>query len=126
MKPQYLFIRGFCNAGTRSTLHSMDKRQRTDFRKNGSNVRADQRTEILVEGSYSNYLGCHRKTCSRKRTDSRKDKAAIHAGVKFSACKACAEQLGTTEKLLEMGVEVKYWGEGLTEILKENEKLITI
>jgi hypothetical protein len=55
-----------------------------------------------------------------------KIKLAIHAGVKFSACKACAEQLGTTDKLLEMGVEVKYWGEGLTEILKENEKLITI
>jgi hypothetical protein len=55
-----------------------------------------------------------------------KIKLAIHSGVKFSACKACAEQLGVTDKLLELGIEVMYWGEGLTEILKENEKLLTI
>ncbi len=51
---------------------------------------------------------------------------AIHAGVVFSACKACADQLGVTEKLEDMGIELKYWGEGLTELIKENEKLITI
>jgi hypothetical protein len=55
-----------------------------------------------------------------------KIKLAIHSGVKFSACKACADQLGVTEKLINLEIEVKYWGEGLTEILKENEKLITI
>lgn len=55
-----------------------------------------------------------------------KIKIAMHAGVKFSACKACTDQLGVTEKLVELGIEVIYWGEGLTEILKENEKLITI
>lgn len=51
---------------------------------------------------------------------------AQHAGVKFSACKACADQLGTTEQLLAQGIEVIYWGEGLTEILKNGEKLLTI
>jgi hypothetical protein len=55
-----------------------------------------------------------------------KIKQALNIGVKVSACKACADQLGVTEDLLALGVEVKYWGEGLTEILKENEKLITI
>lgn len=50
----------------------------------------------------------------------------IDSGVKFSACKACAEQLGTAGKLIELGVEVIYWGEPLTEILKTNGKLITI
>jgi hypothetical protein len=51
---------------------------------------------------------------------------AQHAGVHFSACKACADQLGVTDKLLSLDIEVMYWGEGLTEILKNEEKLITI
>ena len=53
-------------------------------------------------------------------------KTAQAAGVQFTACKTCADQLGVTEKLVEMGIEAKYWGEGLTEILKEDRKLITI
>jgi hypothetical protein len=55
-----------------------------------------------------------------------KIKIAQHTGVNFSACKACAEQLGVSEKLVELDIEVIYWGEGLTEIIKENEKLITV
>jgi len=47
-------------------------------------------------------------------------------GVKLSACKACADSLGATESLKNMGIEVKYWGEGLTNLLKDDEKLITI
>ena len=53
-------------------------------------------------------------------------KAAQAAGVQFSACKACSDQLGVTDKLEEMGVETKYWGQPLTEILKGDRKLITI
>lgn len=55
-----------------------------------------------------------------------KFKIAQHAGVHFSACKACADQLGVADQLEELGIEVMYWGEGLTDILKNNEKLITI
>ena len=55
-----------------------------------------------------------------------KIKLAAHAGVRFSACKACADQLNVTEQLTGLGVEVIYWGQGLTEILKGNEKLITV
>jgi hypothetical protein len=51
---------------------------------------------------------------------------ALHIGVNISACKACADQLGVTEALREIGVEVKFWGEPLTQILKENQKLLTI
>lgn len=47
-------------------------------------------------------------------------------GVHLTACRACSEQLGVTEKLEEMGIEVIYWGAPLTEILKNDEKLITI
>ena len=48
------------------------------------------------------------------------------AGVKFTACIACARQLGVISELEAQGIEVKSWGPPLTELLKENEKLITI
>ena len=50
----------------------------------------------------------------------------LSAGVTVSACKACADQLGVTDALSELGIEVKYWGEPLTELLKSGEKLLTI
>lgn len=51
---------------------------------------------------------------------------AIAEGVHISACKACAEQLGVEEKLISLGIEVIYWGAPLTEILKNDEKLLTV
>jgi len=53
-------------------------------------------------------------------------KEMLSAGVTVTACKACADQLGVTEAIEEVGIEVKYWGEPLTEILKAGEKLLTI
>lgn len=55
-----------------------------------------------------------------------KIKIAQHAGVKFTACKACVDQLGVTDKIADLGIEVIYWGEELTNILKNDEKLLTI
>ncbi len=48
------------------------------------------------------------------------------AGVKVSACKACADQLGVTDALESMGVEVVYWGERLTRLLKSGEKVLVV
>ena len=56
----------------------------------------------------------------------KKIKAALDAGVHVTACKACADQLGVTEALENMNVEVIYWGEPLTKILKSGETLLTI
>jgi hypothetical protein len=53
-------------------------------------------------------------------------KEALEAGVHITACKACAEQLGVKEILEELNIEVKYWGGPLTEVLKSDEKLLTI
>ncbi len=53
-------------------------------------------------------------------------KKALEHGVHVTACKACTDQLGVSRKFEEMGIEVKYWGAPLTEILKNNEKLLTI
>ncbi|PIP07034.1 MAG: DsrE family protein [Syntrophobacteraceae bacterium CG23_combo_of_CG06-09_8_20_14_all_50_8] len=53
-------------------------------------------------------------------------KKALKAGVHITACKACADQLGVTETLEKLNIEVKYWGIPLTEILTNEEKLLTI
>ncbi len=47
-------------------------------------------------------------------------------GVHVTACKACADQLGATETLERLGVEVIYWGIPLTEILKNDETVLTV
>jgi len=51
---------------------------------------------------------------------------AISAGVHMVACKACADQLGVTETLESLGVEVIYTGELLTRLMKEGEPLLTV
>jgi len=53
-------------------------------------------------------------------------KKALKAGVQITACKACADQLGVTKALEKLDIEVRYWGAPLTEILKNDEKLLTI
>ena len=53
-------------------------------------------------------------------------KVAQNVGVHFSACIACARQLGVVEQLEALGIEVISWGPPLTELLKNDEKLITI
>ncbi|MGC8658321.1 MAG: DsrE family protein [Desulfomonilaceae bacterium] len=51
---------------------------------------------------------------------------ALTEGMKISACKACADQLGVTEALENMGIEVIYWGNPLTDIIKSGQNLLTI
>ena len=51
---------------------------------------------------------------------------ALREGVHVSACRACAEQTGAVTTMDDLGVEVIYWGEPLTGIIKSGEKLITI
>jgi len=48
------------------------------------------------------------------------------SGVNVLACKACAENYGITNQLEDLGAEVKYMGEGLTEYLKEGYRMLTI
>jgi len=46
-------------------------------------------------------------------------------GVEVVACQACADSYGVTEILEGMGIEVKYMGQPLTEMLKGDWKVIT-
>ncbi len=49
----------------------------------------------------------------------------MEAEVEVVACKACADSFEVTPDLEELGIEVKYMGKPLTEILKSDVKLVT-
>jgi hypothetical protein len=70
--------------------------------------------------------GATAKLASEDENIQQKIKAAQDAGVLVTACKACADQLGVTKNLQELGIEVKYWGQPLTEILKRRARLLTV
>jgi hypothetical protein len=70
--------------------------------------------------------GASTKLVSKDANIQEKIKEALDTGVHITACKACADQLGVTETLENLQIEVKYWGPPLTEILKNNEQLLTI
>jgi len=55
-----------------------------------------------------------------------KVKEALEAGMIVSACKACADQLGCTQVLEELGIEVLYWGEPLTQLIKNENHLMFV
>jgi len=51
---------------------------------------------------------------------------AMHVGVTFEACRACADLYGVTETLEKLDIDVKYMGEPLTQLIKEKVNLITL
>jgi hypothetical protein len=70
--------------------------------------------------------GAPAKLVSEDLAIQKKIREALDAGVHITACKACADQLGVTEALENLQIEVKYWGQPLTEVLKNNEPLLTV
>lgn len=50
----------------------------------------------------------------------------LSSGVHVTACKACADQLGVTDALESLGIEVIYWGEPLTSVIKSGYPLLTV
>ncbi|MCF7807119.1 MAG: DsrE family protein [Candidatus Marinimicrobia bacterium] len=74
---------------------------------------------VIIWGSSANLVAADPKFQDLVRE-------GIEEGVRFSACKSCADNLGASETLRTLGVEVVYWGERLSNLLKAEEKLITI
>lgn len=46
-------------------------------------------------------------------------------GVVLEACKKCSDMYGVSDKLVELGIDVKYMGEPLTSYLKQGMSTIT-
>ncbi len=52
-------------------------------------------------------------------------KTMMNDGVKIQACLACADSYGVTEQLRKLGIEVKYMGKPLTDLIKGGWKILT-
>lgn len=51
---------------------------------------------------------------------------AKESGVEFSGCIACARNLGTVERLEALDIELLSWGMPLTELIKEDARILTV
>jgi hypothetical protein len=50
----------------------------------------------------------------------------MNHGITIEACKACCDDFGVTDKLTELGINVRYMGQPLTDYIKSGEKILTI
>ena len=50
----------------------------------------------------------------------------INHGITIEACRACSDNLGVSDELTKLGINVRYMGKALTEYLKSGEKLLTV
>ena len=66
------------------------------------------------------------KLVSESLSIQQKIKEMQEDGVVFTACKACADQLGVSSILEGIGIEVKFWGDPLTELIKGNAKILYV
>jgi hypothetical protein len=54
-----------------------------------------------------------------------KVRAMLEGGVKVQACLACADSYGVTEQLRKLGIDVRYMGKPLTDLIKGGWKILT-
>ena len=54
-----------------------------------------------------------------------KVKGMLDNGVKVQACQACADSYGVTEQLRKIGIDVKYMGKPLTDLIKQGWHVLT-
>ncbi len=52
-------------------------------------------------------------------------KQLLDSNVNITSCKWCSDKYGVSEILADLGIDVKYMGEPLTEILHSNTKVLT-
>lgn len=50
----------------------------------------------------------------------------INQGVQVEACKECCDRAAVTDRLIKLGIKVRYMGEPLTNYIKTGEKILTI
>jgi len=74
---------------------------------------------LIVWGASTKLLGQDEELLGRVRQ-------IIEAGVKVEACLACAEMYGMVATLENLGVEVKYMGQPLTELLKAGKIVLSV
>ncbi len=78
-----------------------------------------QDVNVIIWGASAELIGTDKKYQTLV-------KEMIDSGVSVEACKVCSDNLNASQKLLELGVDVKYMGEQLTKYLQSDEKVLTI
>jgi hypothetical protein len=78
-----------------------------------------KKVTLIIWGASASYIDANQD--AQKRLE-----AMMSAGMEITACKACADQLGVTDTLESLGIEVKYWGTPLTQLLKDKETLLSV
>jgi hypothetical protein len=54
-----------------------------------------------------------------------KIKGMLNDGVKIQACMACSDSYGVTEQLRALGIDVRYMGKPLTDLIKQGWHVLT-
>jgi hypothetical protein len=70
--------------------------------------------------------GASTRLVSEDQAIQQRVKDSQDAGVYVTACKGCSDQLGVSEELEALGVDVQYLGVALTNVLKNDDTLLTI
>ncbi len=70
--------------------------------------------------------GASTKLVATDKSIQEKIKSAQEIGVRFRACVVCARELGVDDKIASLDINLEYMGEPLTQILKNDEKLLTV
>lgn len=74
---------------------------------------------LIVWGASAAYIEANQDVQKRLQ-------AMMSAGMEVTACKACADQLGVTDTLENIGIDIKYWGVPLTQLLKAEEPVLSV
>jgi len=74
---------------------------------------------VIIWGASAKLIG----TDSQVQTEILK---MINQGVSVEACKDCCDKFGVTDKLIELGINVRYMGEPLTNYIKNGEQILTL
>jgi len=87
-------------------------------------------TNALIHGWWEKVTvivwGATAQLVSENKDIQKKVKGAQDHGVYLTACKACSDQLGVSDSLKNLGIEVKFLGIALTNLLKGNGNLLTV
>jgi hypothetical protein len=70
--------------------------------------------------------GTPQKYVSEDKKIQERIKIAKQAGVKFSACISCSNNIVKTKELNALGIETIRWGERLSDLMKDGKPLLTI
>ena len=78
-----------------------------------------QNVNVIIWGASAKLAGTDRQVQTEI-------KEMMSKGVNIEACKDCSDTFKVTDKLVQLGINVRYMGEPLTNYIKSGEPVLTI